>query len=119
MTELVCSQEANTGSSRSPREMINLTAISQLWLLREAVRHKHIVNVFSHCVKMIPGCCDYIVIYLFKILTHMSSFGFFLCRKKRQVKCYIACTAKHLHVMYTQDSLRSRGFLWPTLYYKP
>jgi len=28
VTELICSQEGNTGSSRSRREMINLTAIS-------------------------------------------------------------------------------------------
>jgi len=28
VTELICSQEGNTGSSRSPREMIDLTAIS-------------------------------------------------------------------------------------------
>jgi len=51
---------------------------------------------------------------LFKILTHLC-FGFILCRKKRQLKYCIACTAKHVHVQYKQHNLRVR-FLCPTLY---
>jgi len=84
VTELICSLEGNTGSCRSPREMINLTAISlSSGAARSCHGHKHIIaNVFSHCVKMLLECFDYIVIFQFKILTHSSSFGFVLCRKK-------------------------------------
>jgi len=116
MWQLICSQEDNTGSSRSRREMINLTAIS-LSSLPDAKRcrgHKHVIaNVFSHCLKM--GCFDFIVIFLYKSLTHLSGFGFISCKKKRRLRCCIVCTAKHVHVQYKQHNLRSL-FLWPTLY---
>jgi len=72
VTELICSQEGNTGSSRSRREMINLTAISlSSGAARSCHGHKHVItNVFSHCVNMLLGCFDYIVIFLYKIVTH-------------------------------------------------
>jgi len=60
---------------------------------------------------MLLGCFDYIVIYLFKILTRLASFSFTLCRKKRQLKYYIACTAKHVHVQYKQHNLRGQFFM--------
>jgi len=54
---------------------------------------------------------DYIVIFLYQILTYLSGFGFILCRKKWQLKCCIVCTAKHLHVQYKQNKLRGRFFM--------
>jgi len=57
VTELICSQEGNTGSSRSRREMINLTAISlSSGCCENCCGHKHVIdNVFSHCVKTFLG----------------------------------------------------------------
>jgi len=96
VTELTYSQEGNTGSSRSPREMINLTAISlSSGAARSCHGHKHITaSVFCHCVKMLLGSFEYIVIFLCKISTLLSGFGFILCRKKRRLKCCIVCTDK-------------------------
>jgi len=78
--------------------------------------HKHVIaNVFSNCVTMLLGCFDYIVIFLYNILIHLSGFGFTLYRKKQRLKYSIACTAKHVHVQHKQHNLRGQ-FLWPTLY---
>jgi len=59
------------------------------------------------------GCFDYVVIFLFKILTQLSSFGFMLCRKKRRLKCCIVYTAKRvgLHAQYKQHNLRGQFFM--------
>jgi len=85
LTELICNQEGNGGSSKSRREMINLIAISLSsgCCMSSCHRHKRVIaNVFSHCVKIILWCFDYIVIFLYKILTQLSGFSFVLCRKK-------------------------------------
>jgi len=55
---------------------------------------------------MLLGCFDYIAKFLYKILAHLSGFGFILCRKKQQLKCSITYTAKHVHVQYKQRNLR-------------
>jgi len=66
--------------------------ISALTATRSYDKHRHaIANVFCHCVKMLLGCFDYIVIFLCKVLAPLSGFGFILCRKKRQLKCYNYC----------------------------
>jgi len=79
VTKLICSEESNTGSSRSPREMINLTAISLSSGAASSHGHKNtIANVFSHCVKMLLGCFDYIVIFPFKISIHIYQGWFHL-----------------------------------------
>jgi len=118
VTELICSQEGNTGSSRSRRKMMNLTVISvSSGAVRSCRAHEHVItNVFLHCVKMLLGCFDYIVIFLFKILTHLSSFGVILCSKKRRLKYYIACTVKHVHMQYKQNNLRGWFFMAHSVY---
>jgi len=93
--------------------MINLSVI---FLSSGAARSCHglkhvIANIFSHCIKTLLGCFDYILIFLFKILTHLSGFDFILCRKKHRLKCCIVCTAKHVHVQYKQHNLRGRFFM--------
>jgi len=96
VTELICSQEGNKGSSRSPREMINLTAIS----LSSGCCEKLSWTQTSHCwcVKMLLRCCNYSVIFLYKILTHLSGFGFILCRKIQRLKWdRFVCIAKRVH----------------------
>jgi len=109
VTEQICSQEGNSGSSRSPKWKPN-SDISQLWPLWEAVMDTwHVIaNVFCHCVKMLLECFDCIVIFLCKISVHVSGFGFTLCIKKRRFKCCIVCTAKHAQVQYKQHNLRGR-----------
>jgi len=117
--ELQACDWANMQSRRqhSPREMINLTVISlSSGAMRSCHGHKYIIaDVFSHCVNtaLSLGCFDYIKIFLFKILTHLSTFGFILCRKKRRLKYCITCTAKHVHVQYKQHNLRHRFFYGP------
>jgi len=68
MTELICSQEGNTGSSRSPREMINPTVTSlSSGAARSCHGHKHVsADVFSHCVKMLLGHFNYMKYFCLK-----------------------------------------------------
>jgi len=117
VTELVCSQEGNTGSSRSPREMINLTAISlSSAAARSSHVHKHVIaNVFSHCVKMLLGCFGYIVIFLFKIVTHFSSIGFILCRKNDDWNS-VLLVQLNMYMCSINSIICGAGFLGPTLY---
>jgi len=65
VTELICSQEGNTGSSRRPREIINLIGyLSAQAAARRCHGHKHVIaNVFYHCIKMLLGSFGYIVIF--------------------------------------------------------
>jgi len=81
---------------RSQREMINLSNIPQLWLLLEALMDTSMSSVMYFPIV-------YIVIFLFKILTHLSSFSFILCRKKQRLKYCIVCTDKHVHVQCSQS----------------
>jgi len=82
VTELICSQEGNTGSSKKSKRNDKPDSdiyLSVLAAARSCHGYKHVItNVFSHCVKMLLGCFDYIVIILCKILTHLSGFGFIL-----------------------------------------
>jgi len=71
---------------------------------------------FTHCVKLLLECCNYIVIFLYKILTCLSGFGFVLCRKKRQLRWCIVCTDKHVHVQYKQRNPRGRFFVAHSVY---
>jgi len=74
VTEPICSQEGNTGSSKTRRKMINLTEMCLGSVCCESCHgHKHVIaNVFSYCVKMLLGCFNYTVIFLYKIVTHLS-----------------------------------------------
>jgi len=54
---------------------------------------------------------DYIVILLRKISTPLSGFGFTLCRKKRQLKCCIVCTDKHVQLQHRQHNPRGQFFM--------
>jgi len=111
VTELICSQEGNPGSSCSPREMkTGQQYLSVLAAVRSCRGHKHFIANVITIVKMLLGCFDYIVIFLCKISTNLSGFGFFLCRKKQRLKGSIVSTAKH--VQYKQHNLSGR-FLCP------
>jgi len=73
--------------------------------------HKHVIaNVFCHCVKMLLGSFNYIVIFLRKISTQLSGFWFISCRKKPWLKCYLVCTDKHVQIQYKQHNPRGRFF---------
>jgi len=67
-----------------------LSALAAVWSCRG---HKHVIaNVFCHCVQMLLECFDYIIIFLCEISTRLSGFGFFLCRKRRALRCCIFYT---------------------------
>jgi len=118
VTELICSQKGNRKSSRNQREIINLTAISLSSCCCEKLSWTQtcLLAYFSHCVKMILACFDYIVIFVYKILTHLSGFDFILCRKKRRLKCCIIYTGKDVHVQYKQHNLRGHFFMAHAVY---
>jgi len=108
VTQIICSQEGNTGFSRSPREMINLTAISLSFgcckkLSWTQTRHRQcIFPLCENASVMLPSYRN----ILFKILTHLSSFGFILCRKKAKIEipyCLYSYTCR-LHVQYKQHT---------------
>jgi len=79
VTEVICSQVSKV-SSRSRREIKNLTAISlSSGCCRSCHGHKHaIANVFSRCVKMLLGCFDCTVILLCKSLNAFIRFWIYL-----------------------------------------
>jgi len=60
---------------------------------------------------MLLRSSDYIIIFLCKSSTPLSGFSNILCRKKRQLKCYIVCTDKYVHIQYKQHNLRGRFFI--------
>jgi len=111
VSELTCSQEGDTGSSRSPREMRNLTAIS----LSSGCCEKPSWTQTRHASGVLRL---YRNIFL-KISTPLSVFDFFLCRKKRRLKCYILCTDKHTCRYSINSIIWGVGFLWPTLKINP
>jgi len=88
--------------------------ISQLRLLREAFMDTNMSLLMYFLM-----CFSYIIIFVYKVLTHLSHFGFTLYTKKWWLKCCIVCTAKHVH-LYTfriNSVIGGVGFVWPTLYW--
>jgi len=112
VTELICSREGNAGFSRSPRKMINLTAI-ELCLLREAVMDTNTSSLmYFAIVKMILGCFNYIVTFLYKMLTHLSGFGFILCRKNDDWNAI-------LFIQLNMYTCSANSIIWGVSFYGP